>query len=487
MRNINIQGRAIVIQSLLLSKLWYMLNVQPIPDKVLTSIQEACIAFLWKGSHLVKYNTIIGRKLEGGLNIPDIKLKMKAFRMKMLNRLFNNERQMTWMYVFKFFLNEYKGLNIGTSVLFMKLTAHDVSFMPPVHRQMIMAWYAIRNCSDVIVSAWDMIVNQPLFHNPKITLADHPLRCVEYEQAGVVLIKDILYEFVPGFLPAIAVSELVQDKIDVDIIKIEKMYNILLQAIPHEWICVIEHGKPEHEDTSFCIKTDNLTIAFGGLKSKIFYDLFRQSQFEIPTSAAFWDNYFTEIEQINMWPLVYLPLKPPELIDLDFRITHNCIFTMVKLLRIGKTDNNVCPVCKSQPETMFHLFLDCSELSELTSVLMDMLETLFQNLSQQQLNEINLNLARLVGVDKSFKSVNILFVNLLLSIYRYCVYIRRQIAMKYDKIIPMLAYFKKKCRVIILQIYTYNREHEREDKNMKLLMNNTLLKVGNDNTLHITF
>ena len=74
-RKLTIHGRATVIGSLLLSRCWYTLMSQTIPDDVMNEIRHLCIIFLWNGAHLIKYDTVIGKKQEGGLNIPDINFK----------------------------------------------------------------------------------------------------------------------------------------------------------------------------------------------------------------------------------------------------------------------------------------------------------------------------------------------------------------------------------------------------------------------------
>jgi hypothetical protein len=58
-------------------------------------LSKALILFIFplqfnnNGAHLVKYNTIICEKSKGGLQLPDIKSKLIAFRLKFLARFLN--------------------------------------------------------------------------------------------------------------------------------------------------------------------------------------------------------------------------------------------------------------------------------------------------------------------------------------------------------------------------------------------------------------
>ena len=67
-RMLTIHGRVTVINSLLMSKLWYSLSVIPIPFWARDSIQKECINLFWKcGVHLLSYKTAVVDRKNGGL------------------------------------------------------------------------------------------------------------------------------------------------------------------------------------------------------------------------------------------------------------------------------------------------------------------------------------------------------------------------------------------------------------------------------------
>lgn len=47
---------------------------------------------------------------------------------------------------------------------------------------------------------------------------------------------------------------------------------------------------------------------------------------------------------------------------LDFKLRHNRIYTKVVIHQINKNVNRECDVCKSDPETLMHVFVECKEL-----------------------------------------------------------------------------------------------------------------------------
>ncbi len=48
--------------------------------------------------------------------------------------------------------------------------------------------------------------------------------------------------------------------------------------------------------------------------------------------------------------------------NLDFKLRHNRIYTKVVIHQINKNVNRECDVCKTDPETLMHIFLECKEL-----------------------------------------------------------------------------------------------------------------------------
>ena len=79
---LTIHGRVSVINTLLMSKLWYSLSVICIPFWARTTIQKECINFLWNyGAHLVSYKTTVGEHKNCGVKIDDIYLKMLSYRL----------------------------------------------------------------------------------------------------------------------------------------------------------------------------------------------------------------------------------------------------------------------------------------------------------------------------------------------------------------------------------------------------------------------
>lgn len=103
-RQLTIHGRASVINTLLMLKLWYSLSVISIRFWARDTIQRKCINFLWNyGTHLVSYKTIVGEHKNGGLKIDNIYLKMLSYRLMFLAKYLCPTRELVWKHTFSYF------------------------------------------------------------------------------------------------------------------------------------------------------------------------------------------------------------------------------------------------------------------------------------------------------------------------------------------------------------------------------------------------
>lgn len=80
-----------VITTLLLLKHFHVLNVQPLPNNIELIIKDTIKYFMWGTKPPgIAFTTLIGEKVEGGLNITDIGLKRDAMRLKTIKQFFSD-------------------------------------------------------------------------------------------------------------------------------------------------------------------------------------------------------------------------------------------------------------------------------------------------------------------------------------------------------------------------------------------------------------
>lgn len=92
LRHLTLRGRALIANVLLCSKVWYVGSVVPAGDDILGRLRRILFTFVW-GSEVVKVNrdTLMLPLSKGGLNIVHVGDKLRAFRVRHILSLINND------------------------------------------------------------------------------------------------------------------------------------------------------------------------------------------------------------------------------------------------------------------------------------------------------------------------------------------------------------------------------------------------------------
>ena len=78
-RNLTLYQKAIIINALLLSKIWYVAHTLPLPKKFSQKINSCIFRYLWKGMYQpIRRSTLYLPKNEGGLGVIDVYNKAAA-------------------------------------------------------------------------------------------------------------------------------------------------------------------------------------------------------------------------------------------------------------------------------------------------------------------------------------------------------------------------------------------------------------------------
>jgi hypothetical protein len=441
-RKLTLQGKAVVINTLFLSRFWYLFTNTPVPIWVENRITEMCRTFLWNSNSQIKKSTIIGKKEEGGLDIPDIKLKKFAIRLKLLKKLCDENYDVIWKEVARKFFQKCGNMNLTLNVFSMTDLSISSIKIPHVYRELLQAWKSITNGNYYKPNDIKEIMTQPLFYNDHISVNRKTISFDLFKQARIVTIADICYEAINGFLPTDAICEIIEEKFpDVQRETIKNQYKIIKEAIPTSWreqitettsnfekeynITLIEKNELITHPESFCVK--------------YCYNIMREICFEQPTSYEYWSKLEIKVNWKKVWNNVYLSDKSRECIELDFKICHNIIYTNKKLYKMGKSDSTRCQVCnKDEEEDIYHCLISCSENRDLIYIIQE----LFINIQPEGYTKTEVIQWILLGYlyegNKAY-----MFINILLSLYRQCVIRRRIISIETKRRLDPIRLFKK--------------------------------------------
>ena len=71
-----------------------------------------------------------------------------------------------------------------------------------------------------------------------------------------------------------------------------------------------------------------------------------------------WIGFINE-EEHKSFNKVIRSIKEIRLKDFQYKVTNKTLVTKSFLHKINKVDNNICEYCNLQPETIYHLFIEC--------------------------------------------------------------------------------------------------------------------------------
>lgn len=103
-RDLSFRGKALVINGLLTSTLWYMATTLHIPEESIRDLETVIYNFFWSGkAHLVNRDILSLPLCEGGFNIQRIETKIYALRINTIKRLLDSSTA-HWKHLLEHFL-----------------------------------------------------------------------------------------------------------------------------------------------------------------------------------------------------------------------------------------------------------------------------------------------------------------------------------------------------------------------------------------------
>lgn len=473
-RDLTLRGKVLVINALMLAKMWYVLGVIPMPMGISKRLKKDVLNFLWGSKpSKISYNTLIGAIEEGGLGLQDPELKKKSFRVKTVKTFLNEENKAEWKILMRMFLNKCGHMKIGPDILWMKLKPKMITGIPEFYKEVLEAWTEfLPNVCIKPIRRLEFLM-QPLFLNENIVYRGKELFFKHWINAGFKTIRDVLYEVREGFLPVQAIYDEVKNiENHVNRNALKKQYDQIKEAIPKEWIINIEkQGKDSEEDKmKVFLKAKGDKEPFYLSHIRTFYVLFRNSVFKEPAGNKFWKKVFIKLEEEDLWRNLRKWHIDVKMENLDFYIRHNIIFSEEKLYKCGMTGDALCKVCCEKNEGILHMFLSCKELIIFRDKMKNLIKSLLGDKMDVIEDEQSWNCVFLFGMNEKSDNQNV--INLFLIVARYAIWCRRNVAREKNKKLGLWIYFKKKLEDYIRTLESYFNAEGKMYVFDKLILNN---------------
>ena len=137
---LSFKGRALVINALALSRVWYVASLICIPTWVLGELSKLVFDFFWKGKRdLVSRSVVVQHSSVGGFSVVDVKLKVQSLLVQWVKRYVSSTS--TWSLFLEFWFHSL--YNSSPYHVFSSPFAFSPVGLSPFYRSLLLAWHAV--------------------------------------------------------------------------------------------------------------------------------------------------------------------------------------------------------------------------------------------------------------------------------------------------------------------------------------------------------
>jgi hypothetical protein len=247
--------------------------------------------------------------------------------------------------------------------------------MPIFYMQLFKVWDKMK---DKQMTDPFKVRREVLWQNKAIKVRNKEIYYKEWYKKGIVMFHDILKE--DGNFKSM--EELsVEFEINIRIME----YNGLISAIPRSWKETVKSMKiPQiaisNQERPF-ITCNNRLLVIGIVTNKDVYWELVTRKLTKPICAAAWCNrYNIDLENWKVVFKFYANIKDTRMKAFQFKILNNIVPCNLYLNRIGRSDNNTCPVC-SELDDLSHYLVLCPA----TASIWKQLARWWKDISKQEL------------------------------------------------------------------------------------------------------
>uniref|UniRef100_A0A4W5P160 Reverse transcriptase domain-containing protein n=1 Tax=Hucho hucho TaxID=62062 RepID=A0A4W5P160_9TELE len=377
------RGRVLVVNNLAASILWHKLIVLNPPDELIREIQRVLVNFFWNGQHWLRESVLYLQLSEGGQGLMDIKSKVAAFRLQIVQRLLYNQPQ-NWTKIACALLKRVGRMNLDRHLFLMNLKEVDFNGLSSFYASVLNAWqiFIVKRELSEVTHEW--VLEEPLIFNPLLSSVMLQAKgvCASLVKAGICQIchlrsrdKWISAEKLAskmGIHSVRTVEKLlveIQESFTIIPLQAERVENVF----PSIRVGVNVGDWQEVDGRLLSFTTPEIGL-FDTISKKSLYLVcvkyfnIRKLQ-DLPETK--WTNFVESgASPKGCWRTLYKKPIEKRSGDLQWRISHWILATNRYKVHLNSLQEE-CLFC-GLPETVFHIFIGCTRLLGILDVLKDL-------------------------------------------------------------------------------------------------------------------
>lgn len=187
------------------------------------------------------------------------------------------------------------------------------------------------------------------------------------------------------------------------------------------------------------------------ITTKTIYNFFVEKDIKVPASEAVWQKLFPGFNVKSIWKNLSVKYNGLECKNLDFKLRHNRIYTKVVIHQINKNVNRECDICKTDTESLMHIFFECKELD----IFNEKLKKLIKDDWGKEIEGDEWRKLFLFGECNNCNDLKVHLCNYILSHARYAIWARRNLAYFEGKKVDINVMFKTVMRKNVFLMWKY--------------------------------
>ena len=300
---------------------------------------------------------------ESGFNIPRLQARIHTFRLNTLRRLL--EPQDTHQkYLVSYFLR-VSHIRAGKLNLVLKYNRNHIeSSTLPFHEELLLAWLIHKQLRQRVHPPEKLpyIPAGPLFQNELTSVNQEPVTLPDWNSAGITQIKDLTYETLPGFLPTLAIDELLTKHR-------EESHRPLSRTAREPTTCGLKSAqKTNYNHLKLCNQhqnTRNPPVDILTCKIRHFYSHLQTNQQTPIPAVEYWTTNLQSpsLFNKNQWKTLYPHLANNKQGDVNQKIAHRTLHTELNLNRMGVWPTPNCDLCNAV-DALLHALVECPAINQ---------------------------------------------------------------------------------------------------------------------------
>jgi hypothetical protein len=141
-RKLSLHGRALIVNSLGLSKFWYLASFLCLPDVEVKRINAQVFSFVWqKKREWLARTSVTQRISQGGLGVVDVTRKVGSLHVMWVRRLLDNPDHPCIWFFQRSLRVAFAGRKLEQILLLPTPCQFDMNLLPPFYRSVMRTWF----------------------------------------------------------------------------------------------------------------------------------------------------------------------------------------------------------------------------------------------------------------------------------------------------------------------------------------------------------